>query len=173
MAGLLIVYTGLGKGKTSAAIGALVRTLGNGGRAAYIQFMKGAMKSSERTLFSEAFADRVLVICANIGFFRNEAQRLEQAENAAALWQQVRSVMAEKPPFDLIVLDELNYVMHHGLLDEKMVLADLGKRGETHVVVTGRHAPDELLEHADTVSEIKEIKHAYQKGLPAVPGIDY
>lgn len=173
MAGLLIVYTGTGKGKTSASLGAVVRMVGNGGRVAFIQFMKGALKSSERTLFRKVFAEQITVISADIGFFRNEEQRLEQARNAAALWEQVRSLMAGNPPYDLIVLDELNYVLHYGLLDEADVLEDLGRRGETHVVITGRYASDRMVELADTVSELLEVKHAFQRGLPAVAGIDF
>jgi len=173
MAGLLIVYTGNGKGKTSASLGAVVRTLGNGGRVAFIQFMKGAMKSSERDLMIDCFPERVVLISADIGFFRDEAQRQCQQENASALWLKVRTILEAKPPFDLIVLDELNYVLSYGLLDEVMVLNDLQKRGNTHVIVTGRKASDKMMALADTVSEIREIKHAYQKGMAAAPGIDY
>lgn len=173
MAGLLIVYSGDGKGKTSAAIGAVVRTLGNGGRVAFIQFMKGEMKSSERKLFRERFADRVELVSADIGFFRDESQRRRQQENAVRLWQTVRAFMQAQPPFDLIVLDELNYVLHYGLLDEAVVLADLARRGSSHVVVTGRNASESMIALADTVSELREIKHAYRKGIAAVSGIDF
>lgn len=169
----MIVYTGNGKGKTSAAIGAVVRTLGVGGRVAYVQFMKGALKSAERDLFTQSFSGRVLLITADIGFFRDESQRKIQAENAQSIWSEVLDLLGKRPPLDLLVLDELNYVLSYGLLDEGQVLKDLGRRGDTHVVITGRNATEGMIEAADTVSEILEIKHAFTRGRGAVSGIDF
>lgn len=171
MKGLVITYTGNGKGKTSAAIGAVIRTLGSGGRVAYIQFMKGSMESSERDFFAN-LGEEVKVFTVGTGFFRNESQRKEQEELASKGIDLVKRFINDKS-YDLIVLDEINNVLHHNLVRSETVESIIENRDSTSLVLTGRNAPDFIIEMSDTVSELKEIKHAYQKGIPAQKGIDF
>ncbi len=172
MEGLVLTYTGNGKGKTSAAIGAVVRTLGSGGRVAYIQFMKGSMESSERDFFANLGESRIKVATVGTGFFTSEEQRREQEELASKGLKLVNRLIEEKI-YDLIVMDEINNVLFHNLIKPEDLENIVKKRGTTSLVLTGRNAPDFLIELSDTVSEVKEIKHAYQKGIPALKGIDF
>lgn len=169
MAGVFIVYTGDGKGKTSAAIGALMRTLCTGGKAAMIQFLKGTVASAECDI-AKAYPN-IDIVRAGSGFFTDERQRAEQAVLAAEGLSRARA-MVSSGAYQLIVLDEVNTAVHHRLLDEAAVLALAASRGGTHLIITGRSAPASFIEHADIATEMRMIKHHYDKGKAAVRGID-
>ena len=169
MAGALIVYTGEGKWKTSAAIGAVIRTLCSGGRAAMIQFMKGTMESAECGIVRN-YPD-ITIIRAGSGFFTDEKQRAEQAQPAQQGLLKAHELLSSGM-YRLIVLDEVNNAVHHGLLDEAAVLSFARLRGDTHVILTGRGAPSSFIDSADIATEMRMIKHHYEQGAHAIPGID-
>lgn len=169
--GLIYVFTGNGKGKTSAAIGGIIRMLGTGGRVGFFQFLKGQSKSNEREFFLE-LGDRIDNQVFGVGFFRKEEQREKQEEAAAKGFEVVKeAVLSDK--YDLIVIDEINVALEMKLLKLEEVLDFLDKRGEAHIILTGRYAKPEIIELADLVTEMKEIKHPYKKGIKPVKGIDY
>lgn len=168
--GLLYVYTGNGKGKTSAAIGGAIRMLGSGGRVGFFQFLKGQSKSYEREFF-KGLGDQIDNQVFGVGFFRKEEQREKQQEAATKGFEIVKeAVLSEK--FDLIVIDEINVALKMELLDLDEVINLLEQRNNTHLIITGRYAKDEIIEIADLVTEMKEIKHPYKKGIKPVKGID-
>ncbi|MDH5356089.1 MAG: cob(I)yrinic acid a,c-diamide adenosyltransferase [Gammaproteobacteria bacterium] len=167
--GLLLVLTGNGKGKSSSAFGMLARALGHDMKVAVAQFVKGRRDTGE-----EAFYRKQGVVWHVLGEgFTWETQNLEQdIETARKGWEIVKTLISDDS-IDLIVLDELTYAFKFGWLDVETVLADLAKRPEMqHVVITGRGAPDMLCEAADTVTELRDVKHAFRDGVTAQPGID-
>lgn len=167
--GLLLVLTGNGKGKSSSAFGMLARALGHDMKVAVAQFVKGRRDTGE-----EAFYRGQGVVWHVLGEgFTWETQNLEQdIETARKGWEIVKTLISDDS-IDLIVLDELTYAFKFGWLDVETVLADLAKRPEMqHVVITGRGAPDILCEAADTVTELRDVKHAFRDGVTAQPGID-
>lgn len=167
--GLLLVLTGNGKGKSSSAFGMLARALGHDMKVAVAQFVKGRRDTGE-----EAFYRGQGVVWHVLGEgFTWETQNLEQdIETARKGWEIVKTLISDDS-IDLIVLDELTYAFKFGWLDVETVLADLAKRPEMqHVVITGRGAPDTLCEAADTVTELRDVKHAFRDGVTAQPGID-
>lgn len=168
--GLLLIFTGNGKGKTSAALGTITRTLGNNGKVAFVQFMKGRIDSSERNLFNSL--ENIDVFTFGAGWYKNKKEKLLQEEKAKEGLEQAKNVILSQK-YQLVVLDELNYILSYELLEVQEILTLLEKREKTDIVVTGRNAPQELLDIADTVTELKEIKHAFQKKIPAKKGIDY
>lgn len=170
--GLVLVHTGNGKGKSSAAFGVAARALGWGQRVAIVQFIKGAWKTGERQFFSR-FPEQLEWRTTGQGFTWDTQDR--EADSAAA-----RSALAMAREsiagggFDLVVLDEINVVMSYDYLPPEAVVACLEARAaRTHVVLTGRGAPPELIEYADLVSEMVEIKHPFQAGIKAQRGIDF
>jgi len=168
--GLLYVYTGNGKGKTSAAIGGVIRMLGNKGHVGFFQFLKGQSKSNEREFFKE-LGDRIDNQVFGVGFFRKKEQRQKQQKAALKGLNVVKeAIFSEK--FDLIVIDEINVALEMKLLDLDEVIDILGKRSNTHLIITGRYAKNEIIEIADLVTEMKEIKHPHKKGIKPVKGID-
>ena len=168
--GLLLVLTGNGKGKSSSAFGMLARALGHGMRVGVAQFIKGRSDTGEEAFFNKQ--DNVTWHVLGEGFTWDTQNLEKDIETANRGWAVARQ-MLEDESMDFIVLDELTYPMTYGWLDTDQVLADIAARpAMQHVVVTGRAAPKALLEAADTVSEINDIKHAYRDGVRAQKGID-
>jgi cob(I)alamin adenosyltransferase len=169
--GLLIVYTGHGKGKTTAALGTVFRALGRGHRVTVVQFIKGKWKTGER-MFAETLPElRFFVMGLGFTWESDDIGRDKAAARAA--WDKAREEILEGER-DLVVLDEITYTFHYGFLHEKEVLETLRERPpHVHVVVTGRNAPEALVEAADLVSEMKVVKHPYAAGVKAQIGIDY
>lgn len=168
--GLLLVLTGNGKGKSSSAFGMVARALGHGMRAGVAQFIKGRTDTGE-----EAFLGRQAGCTWHVlgGGFSWKVQDLaEDTARAEAGWRTAAPLLQD-PGIDLVVLDELTYPLKYGWLDTDAVLAAIQARPPAqHVVVTGRAAPQALLDAADTVSEIADVKHAFRAGIKAQPGID-
>lgn len=168
--GLLVVLTGNGKGKSSSAFGMIARALGHRMQVGVAQFIKGSSDTGEETFFR----DQANVTWHVLGEgFTWETQNLEQdAETAQRAWTVAREMLHD-PKFNLVVLDELTYPIQYGWLDVETVLADLKNRPPMqHVIVTGRAASSKLVEAADTVSELRDVKHAFRAGIRAQKGID-
>ena len=170
--GLLIVHTGTGKGKSTAAFGLALRMLGRGHRVGVVQFVKGAWHTGERDAFA-AFGDRVSWHTMGEGFTweTQDAQRdIAAAERA---WSKAQELMAD-PAFGLIVLDELNIALRYDYLPLDAVVAALAaRRPGLHVVVTGRNAKPALIEAADLVTEMTLVKHHFAAGVKAQAGIEF
>ncbi len=172
--GLLLVFTGDGKGKTTAALGVALRAAGHDQRTHIIQFIKGPRPSGEREAIKR-LAPLVTIEAMGTGFFRPEdAEAMARARRAArSAWQRAADILQEGGP-DILVLDELNVALSYQLLDLKEVLQALSARKpQLHVIVTGRSAPPALCEGADLVTRMVSQKHPYQQGRPAEPGIDF
>jgi len=168
--GLIQVYTGNGKGKTTAAIGLAIRAAGAGLKTLFVQFVKG-MKYSEITALAR-FSDCISIRqYGNDCFIRDKPQD-EDIEIARKGLREVQSELL-KGQYDLVILDEANIAMHFGLfrVDELLKIISSRKPG-CEIVITGRYAPEELVEAADLVTEMKEIKHYYSKGIQAREGIE-
>lgn len=169
--GVIVVNTGNGKGKSSAAFGVVVRALGHGLKVAVIQFVKGRSDTGEEGFFRH---------CANVewhvmgqGFTWETQDKERDAVAAREAWKQAQQYLAD-PGIGLLVLDELTYAFKYGWLELDAVLTDLRCRPSMqHVVITGRAAPLALIEAADTVSDVSMIKHAFRKGVAAMPGIEF
>ncbi len=170
-AGLLIVYTGDGKGKTTAALGLVFRALGRGVAVAVVQFIKGKRETGER-LFSATLPQLTFVTMGE-GFTREGDDPEPHARAARAAWGRAQELLAGGT-HRVVVLDELTHALRLGFLPLAEVLAVLAARpaGIT-VVVTGRGAPPELVEAADLVTEMRSVKHPFDQGARALPGIDY
>ena len=169
--GLLVVLTGNGKGKSTSAFGMLARSVGHGLRCGVIQFIKGQWECGEQMLF----ADNPLVEfqVMNTGFTWETQDRDSDIAAAERTWAHGAAMMTN-PDFDVVILDELTYMLTYGYLDKEMVLSALENRPEgQHVVITGRSAAKELIELADTVTELAENKHAFYDGVKVQKGIDY
>jgi cob(I)alamin adenosyltransferase len=168
---IVLVNTGHGKGKSSAAFGVMVRGWGRGWNVAVVQFVKGGKwKTGERKL-----ADHLDIEWHTMGDgFTWESTDLERtAELGREAWRLAAAKLAGGE-YDLLILDELTYVMKYGWVPVDEVVAAVRDRAErTSVVITGRNAPDELIEVADTVTEMRKVKHAYDTGIPALKGIEY
>jgi cob(I)alamin adenosyltransferase len=168
--GLLVVHTGNGKGKSTAAFGVAFRAMGHGLKVSIIQFIKGKWKTGE---LESAHRMGLEMIPMGKGFTW-ESNNLEEDK---ALMRDAWSKAYEKilsGQYDLIILDELNYVLGYGYLSVDEVVRCLQARpAHVHVVLTGRNAPDEVIAVADCVTEMREIKHPYRKGIPAQKGIDF
>jgi len=170
--GLLIVHTGPGKGKTTAALGMILRAAGHGFAAGLVQFVKGGWSPGELAALAR-FEDLVTVRVLGEGFTWETRDRVRDQAAARAAWDASLAMLAE-PRYRLIVLDELSIALRHGLLDTAEVVAALAaRRPDLHVVVTGRNAPPELIEAADLVTEMKAVKHPYQAGVKAQAGIEF
>lgn len=170
--GLLIVFTGPGKGKTTAAFGMALRAIGHGMRVGVVQFIKGAQDSAERMVLSRF--ENVDFQTIGDGFTWLTQNREQDVATAGRAWAESETMIGD-PRYDLVILDELNPVLKYGYLDLALVLEAFSKRRpELHVVVTGRNAPAELLARADLVSEIRSVKHPYrQQGVKAQRGIEF
>ncbi len=169
--GLVIVNTGKGKGKTTAAMGVLVRAWGRGMKVIMFQFIKHSTAN-----FGEQRAAKKMGIemrAMGDGFTWRSKDLDQSADLARAQWEDVRTVITAGE-YDVVVLDEFTYPMHYGWIDTGEVIEALKARPEMqHVIITGRNAPDDLVEYADLVTEMNVIKHPYQQGIKAQPGIEF
>jgi cob(I)alamin adenosyltransferase len=169
--GMIYVFTGDGKGKTSAALGTAMRSAGHGGRVVMIQFMKG--RETGEAIFSRKARVFDLLQFGRDGFVNLKKPSKEDKKSAAVALKVAGSILSDNPP-DLLVLDEINVAMHAGLITTKSVMAVLRKiPKKTHVILTGRGAPKEVVAVADLVTEMKDIKHPFRKGVKAVKGLDF
>lgn len=168
--GLLLVLTGNGKGKSSSAFGMVARALGHGMQAGVAQFIKSRSDTGEEAFLGKQPGVEWHVLGEG---FTWDTQNLERdIATAQQGWEVARRMLAN-PALQLVVLDELTYLLNYGWLDSATVLADLAARPPMqHVVITGRAASAALIDAADTVSEIADIKHAYRAGVKAQPGVD-
>lgn len=168
--GVLIVNTGNGKGKSSAAFGMLARALGHNMRVGVVQFIKGAFSTGE-----EAFFRRFPEVSYHVmgeGFTWETQDRTRDVAAAMAAWAKA-CTMLEDPAFELVILDELNIVLKYEYLSVEEVIAKLSARpAMQHVVVTGRHAPQALMDIADTVTNMQMVKHAFEAGVRAQNGVE-
>jgi len=170
--GLLIVHTGKGKGKSTAAFGLAARAVGNGLRVGVVQFVKGVWKTGEREVFAR-FPELVEIRAMGEGFTWETQDRARDIAAAEAAWEMSEAMMAD-PSNAMVILDELNIVLRYGYLDLDRVLAALTSRREgLHVVVTGRNARPELIEVADLVTEMTLVKHPFRAGVKAQIGIEF
>ncbi|KQQ56858.1 cob(I)yrinic acid a,c-diamide adenosyltransferase [Pseudomonas sp. Leaf127] len=169
--GLLLVLSGNGKGKSSSAFGMLARAMGHDMQCGVVQFIKGRNSTGEE-LFFRRFPEQVRYHVMGEGFTWETQDRQRDIAAAQAAWEVSKQLLSD-PAISLVVLDELNIALKHGYLDLDQVLTDLQARPPMqHVVVTGRGAKPELIELADTVSEIGMVKHAFQAGIRAQKGIE-
>jgi cob(I)alamin adenosyltransferase len=170
--GLLIVHTGKGKGKSTAAFGLLLRAIGRGFLCGVVQFGKGAWQSGERTAI-ERFGDQVQWHTLGEGFTWETQDRARDVAAAERAWARATELM-EDPSIQLLVLDELNISLRYEHIDLGQVLAAFAsRRPDLHVVVTGRNAKPELIEAADLVTEMVAVKHHFAAGVKAQPGIEF
>jgi cob(I)alamin adenosyltransferase len=170
--GLIIVFTGAGKGKSTAAFGMLLRALHHGQRCAVVQFVKGAMPTGEVEAIKR-FGDQVEWHRMGHGFHWNTQDRDQDRAAARAAFDKALELMAQ-PDLGMLLLDEINVAIRLGQLPLEDVLQALRiKPPMLHVVLTGRNAQDELIELADLVTEMKMIKHPYRAGIKAQPGVEY
>jgi len=169
--GLLIVTTGPGKGKSTAAFGLVLRALGHGWRIGVVQFVKGRDTGERRAL--ERFSDLVSWHTLGEGFTWVTQDRDRDVAAATRAWEKTRELMAD-PALNLLVLDELNIALRYDYLPLDQVVADLrGKREDLHVVVTGRNAKKELIEAADLVTDMGLVKHHFAAGVKGQAGIEF
>jgi cob(I)alamin adenosyltransferase len=170
--GLLIVNTGKGKGKSTAAFGLVFRALGNGMKVAVVQFVKGKWQTGERVAL-EKFGDQVTIHTMGEGFTWETQDRARDIAAARAAWEKAKALIADAV-HDMFVLDELNIVLRYDYLDTAEVVAALKARPPMkHIVVTGRNARDELIEAADLVTEMEQVKHPFRSGVKAQKGIEF
>lgn len=173
--GLLMVHTGNGKGKSTAALGMLVRSLGHGFPCAVVQFIKGEQATAETMLtqVTSTVGGNLAWDRCGQGFTWNTQDLEADKTHARQGWEVVRRHLSN-PELRFLLLDELAIVLRHGFLDTVEVLAELqARRPELHVVITGRGAPEALLEAADLVTEMREVKHPFKAGIKAQPGIEF
>jgi cob(I)alamin adenosyltransferase len=170
--GLLIVHTGTGKGKSTAAFGLALRMLGRGKRVGVVQFIKGAWHSAERDALT-TFGDQVSWHTMGEGFTWETQDLARDIAAATRAWAKAQELMAD-PSFGLVILDELNIALRYDYLDFAAVLAALAaRRPDLHVVVTGRNAKQALIDAADLVTEMTLVKHHFAAGVKAQPGIEF
>ncbi|MEW6657996.1 MAG: cob(I)yrinic acid a,c-diamide adenosyltransferase [Thermodesulfobacteriota bacterium] len=170
--GLLMVFTGNGKGKTTAALGLALRSAGHGLKVCFIQFIKGNWQSGELKAVKR-FEDLIDFHVMGKGFTWKSADLEKDKAAARHAWQFAQEAMASKQ-YHLVVLDEFTYLLKYGIIDLPPVLASLKNRpADLHVTITGRDAPQELLAAADMVTEMRVIKHPFQDGIKAQKGVEF
>jgi cob(I)alamin adenosyltransferase len=171
--GLLIVHTGKGKGKSTAAFGMVFRALGHGLPVAVVQFVKGKWQTGERAALAK-FGDLVTVNTMGEGFTWETQDRQRDLAAARAAWERAMAIV-KAGDRKLVLLDELNIVLRYGYLPTDEVVAFLRdeKPADVHVIVTGRNAPAELIEAADLVTEMEMVKHPFRSGVKAQTGIEF
>ena len=171
--GLLIVHTGKGKGKSTAAFGMVLRSIGHGFRTGVVQFVKGSWETGERHVL-ERFPELVTITAMGEGFTWETQDRERDIAAARAAWDAAKAMIRD-PSYRLVLLDELNIVLRYDYLPVAEVVAFLRdeKPADTHVIVTGRNAKDELIEIADLVTEMTQIKHPFRDGVKAQAGIEF
>ncbi len=167
---LILIYTGNGKGKTSACVGQSIRAIGQGLQVAFLQFMKRNQEAGEQLMLEKLLGENFLA--AGLGFFRNEDER--KAHRQAALdglaWAHERLVK-----MDMIILDESLYALHANLLEQQEIehMLHMASECKTHLVLSGRNAPQWLMDRAHLVTEMQEIKHPWKQGIKASKGIEF
>lgn len=170
--GLLMVYTGAGKGKTTAAFGMALRCLGHGMKVAVVQFIKGAIDTAEERILT-SFEDRVTFLRMGEGYTWETQDRERDTRFAREAWNKACEFMAD-PSYAMVILDEFNIALHHHYVEVAEVLPRLQARPlMQHVVITGRGAPAELIDAADLVTEMKQVKHPFRKGIKAQAGVEF
>ena len=170
--GLLIIHTGAGKGKSTAAFGLALRMLGRGQRVGVVQFIKGAWRSAERDALAR-FDDQLVWHTMGEGFTWETQDRARDVAAAERAWAKACELMAD-PNLAMLILDELNIALRYDYLDLAQVVAALKARPYgLHVVVTGRNAKPELVAAADLVTEMNLVKHHFAAGVKAQPGIEF
>jgi cob(I)alamin adenosyltransferase len=172
--GLILINTGPGKGKTTAAMGTALRAVGNGMRVLMLQFLKGSWHYGELDS-TKAFGDNFVLRQMGRGFVKIGGAETdpEDIRLVEAAWEEARQAILSGE-WDMVILDEINYAISYGMLDPAKVVETLESRPEmVHVILTGRNAHASLVAIADTVTEMREVKHAYQKGILAQRGIEY
>ncbi|MEH6402153.1 MAG: cob(I)yrinic acid a,c-diamide adenosyltransferase [Sneathiella sp.] len=175
--GLLIVHTGKGKGKSTAAFGLAARAIGNDMKVGVVQYVKGKWETGERKVL-EAFPDNIEIHTMGEGFTWETQDRERDIRAAENAWEKSKEMIeacrGENPKYDMIVLDELNIVLRYDSIDLGEVVEFLKNKPEKlHVVVTGRNAKEELIEIADLVTEMTQIKHPFRSGVKAQVGIEF
>ena len=170
--GLLIVHTGKGKGKSTAAMGMAMRCVGHGMRVAIVQFVKGVWETGERDVLAK-FPDQVTIRAMGEGFSWETQDRQRDLAAARQAWDAAKELMAD-PSYKMVILDELNIVLRYDNLPLDEVVETLrNKPRDLHVVVTGRNAKEALIEAADLVTEMEMIKHPFRAGVKAQAGIEF
>ncbi|BBB09155.1 cob(I)yrinic acid a,c-diamide adenosyltransferase [Sphingopyxis sp. EG6] len=171
--GLVIVHTGPGKGKTSAALGMAVRAIGHDMKVGVVQFVKGAMKTGEKAVF-DRFPDLIEFKPMGEGFTWDTQDRTRDIAVARAAWDEVKRMIAD-PSYKMVIADELNIVLRYDYLPVDEVLEALAAKPHmTHVVVTGRNAPEALIEVADLVTEMAQVKHPFrEQNVKAQKGVEF
>jgi cob(I)alamin adenosyltransferase len=170
--GLLIVYTGAGKGKTTAALGMALRCLGHGLNVAVVQFIKGAIDTVEERAL-KSFGDRVTFLRMGEGYTWETQDRERDTKFAQQAWGTVCGLLHD-PSYAMVILDEFNIALQHDYVRLEDALPVLrGRSPRQHVVITGRGAKEALIEEADLVTEMKQVKHPFRKGIKAQPGVEF
>lgn len=170
--GLLIVHTGKGKGKSTAAFGMVCRAIGHGMKVGVVQFVKGKWETGERAVL-EAFPDQVTINTMGEGFTWDTQDLERDIAAARQAWDMAKRLMAD-PSTSMVLLDELNIVLRYDYLPIDEVVETLSnKRDDLHVIVTGRNAKEPLIEIADLVTEMTQIKHPFRSGFKAQAGIEF
>lgn len=170
--GLLIVYTGAGKGKTTAALGMVLRCVGHGKKVAVVQFIKGAIDTAEERVL-KSFGPLVTFLRMGEGYTWETQDRERDTAFAQRAWEKACEFLRD-PSYAMVILDEFNIVLQHDYVHLSEVLPVLSERPPMqHVVVTGRSAKAELIEAADLVTEMKQVKHPFRKGVRAQAGVEF
>jgi cob(I)alamin adenosyltransferase len=172
--GLIIVNTGPGKGKTTAAMGTALRAVGQGMKVLMLQFLKGSWHYGELDAV-QAFGDKFIMKQMGRGFVKVGAEKPdpEDVKLVEEAWAEAERAI-QSGAWDLVILDEINYAISYGMLDAAKVAESLKSKPEmVHVILTGRNAHPAIVELADTVTEMRQVKHAYEKGVLAQRGIEY
>lgn len=171
--GLVIVHTGPGKGKTSAALGMAVRAIGHDMKVGVVQFVKGAMTTGEKAVF-DRFPDLIEFKPMGEGFTWDTQDRTRDIAVAREAWDEVKRMIAD-PSYKMVIADELNIVLRYDYLPVDEVLEALGAKPHmTHVIITGRNAPQELIDAADLVTEMAQVKHPFrEQNVKAQKGIEF
>ncbi len=170
--GLLIVHTGKGKGKSTAAWGMAMRMIGHGGKVGIVQFVKGAWLTGERDVF-EKFPEQVTIKAMGEGFTWETQDRGRDVKAASAAWAAAREMIAD-PAYSMVILDEINIALRYEYIALADVIEGLAARPPMlHVVATGRNAHDDLIEAADLVTEMSLVKHPFRAGIKAQQGVEF
>jgi cob(I)alamin adenosyltransferase len=171
--GLVIVHTGEGKGKTTAALGMVLRSLGHGYKVAIVQFIKGAWHPAEKAVF-ERWSDRITFLAMGEGFTWETQDRDRDIAHATSAWEAALTFVRD-PEIKLVLLDEINVAIKLGYLTATQIIAGLEQKpSDSHIILTGRGAPPELIDYADLVTEMKLVKHPFrEQGVKAQAGIEF
>jgi cob(I)alamin adenosyltransferase len=170
--GLLIVHTGKGKGKSTAAFGMIFRHIGHGMKSGVVQFVKGAWGTGERTVLDK-FPELVTVKVMGEGFTWETQDRERDVAHARAGWEEAKKMIAD-PSMRMVLLDELNIVLRYDYLPFDEVMSVLKSRPlDKHIVITGRNAREELIEIADLATEMEQLKHPFRSGVKAQAGVEF